>query len=189
VTDVPLSITEAASSMRAGDLTSTELTEAVLARADVHDGALGTYLARFDEQALAAAALADSELADGIDRGPLQGIPLGIKDIIAAVEGPTTANSLVLDREWGAGKDAPVVARLRSAGAVITGKVTTMEFACGAPDPAKPFPLPWNPWNTDTWPGGRARARAPPPGSSWVGWAPIPAAASGCRPPSAGSPA
>jgi aspartyl-tRNA(Asn)/glutamyl-tRNA(Gln) amidotransferase subunit A len=154
MTDIPLSITEAATALRAGDLTSTDLTEAVLARADVHDGALGTYLARFDEHALAAAALADSELAEGIDRGPLQGIPLGIKDIIAAAEGPTTGNSLVLDREWGAGKDAPVVARLRSAGAVITGKVTTMEFACGAPDPAKPFPLPRNPWNTDTWPGG-----------------------------------
>jgi aspartyl-tRNA(Asn)/glutamyl-tRNA(Gln) amidotransferase subunit A len=154
MTDVPLSITEAATAIRAGDLTSTDLTAAVLARADAHDGALGTYLARFDEQAMAAAARADSELADGLDRGPLQGIPLGIKDIIAASEGPTTGNSLVLDPEWAAGKDAPVVARLRSAGAVITGKVTTMEFACGAPDPAKPFPLPRNPWNTDTWPGG-----------------------------------
>ena len=54
MTDVPLSITEAATALRAGDLTSTDLTEAVLARADVHDGALGTYLARFDEHALAA---------------------------------------------------------------------------------------------------------------------------------------
>jgi aspartyl-tRNA(Asn)/glutamyl-tRNA(Gln) amidotransferase subunit A len=160
MTDVPLSITEAAAALRSGALTSSELTAAVLARADVHDSVLGSYLARFDHQALAAAATADQELAQGIDRGPLQGIPLGIKDIIAAAEGPTTANSLVLDPEWGAGRDAPVVARLRSAGAVITGKVTTMEFACGAPDPAKPFPLPRNPWDTDTWPGGSSSGTA-----------------------------
>jgi aspartyl-tRNA(Asn)/glutamyl-tRNA(Gln) amidotransferase subunit A len=98
--------------------------------------------------------LADEELGRGFDRGPLQGIPLGIKDIISVADGPTTANSLVFDRTWGAGKDAPVVARLRAAGAVITGKVTTMEFALGPPDPTKPFPLPRNPWNTDRWSGG-----------------------------------
>jgi aspartyl-tRNA(Asn)/glutamyl-tRNA(Gln) amidotransferase subunit A len=154
MTDVPLSITEAAGQIREGSLTSVALTEAVLARADAYDGEIGSYLARFDEQARAAAAQADSDLANGIDRGPLQGIPLGVKDIIAAADGPTTANSLVLDPAWGAGKDAPVVARLKSAGAVITGKLTTMEFAIGAPDPTKPFPLPRNPWDTKTWPGG-----------------------------------
>ncbi|HWE70894.1 MAG TPA: amidase [Acidimicrobiales bacterium] len=152
--DVPLSITEAAASLTDGSLTSTELTEAVLARADAYDSALGTFLVRFNDQAMEAAAHADKEMAKGVHRGPLHGIPLGIKDIIAAAEGPTTANSLVLDPAWAAGKDAPVVARLRSAGAVITGKVTTMEFACGSPDPTKPFPLPRNPWNTETWPGG-----------------------------------
>jgi aspartyl-tRNA(Asn)/glutamyl-tRNA(Gln) amidotransferase subunit A len=69
-------------------------------------------------------------------------------------EGPTTANSLVLDPEWGAGKDAPVVRRLKQAGAVITGKVVTSEFAMGAPDPTKPFPIPHNPWDLATTPGG-----------------------------------
>ena len=69
-------------------------------------------------------------------------------------EGPTTAQSLVLDPAWGAGKDAPVVARLKAAGAVITGKTTTMEFACGMPDTTKPFPVPRNPWDLATWPGG-----------------------------------
>jgi aspartyl-tRNA(Asn)/glutamyl-tRNA(Gln) amidotransferase subunit A len=152
--EIPLFITEAAAKLRDGSLTSVELTSAVLARADAYDGEVGSYLARFDEQALLSAATADSELAKGVDRGPLQGIPLGVKDIIAAAEGPTTANSLVLDPAWGAGKDAPVVARLKSAGAVITGKLTTNEFAIGWPDPSKPFPLPRNPWNTKRWPGG-----------------------------------
>ncbi|GAB2990261.1 amidase [Amycolatopsis acidiphila] len=77
-----------------------------------------------------------------------------MKDILAMAEGPTTAQSLILDRTWGAGRDAPVVSRVKAAGAVITGKTTTMEFACGMPDAAKPFPIPRNPWNPGTWTGG-----------------------------------
>ncbi|GHF64096.1 amidase [Amycolatopsis bartoniae] len=130
------------------------LTEAAIATADAHDDALGTYLARFDEYALERAAAADAELASGVDRGPLHGIPFGVKDILAMAEGPTTAQSLVLDRSWGADKDAPAVARVKAAGAVITGKTTTMEFACGMPDATKPFPVPRNPWDPETWPGG-----------------------------------
>lgn len=149
-----LTITEAAAALRAGATTSVALTEEAFAVADAHDAALGVYLARFDETALAAAARADAELAAGVDRGPLHGIPLGIKDIIATDEGETTAQSLVLDRAWGSGGDAPVVARLRAAGGVITGKVTTMEYAIGTPDPDKPFPIPRNPWQTDHWTGG-----------------------------------
>src|SRR5262249_2673385 len=78
----------------------------------------------------------------------------GVKDILAMREGPTTANSLVLDRAWGAGRDAPVVRRLKEAGAVITGKVTTFEFATGWGDDTKPFPIPHNPWDLGTCPGG-----------------------------------
>jgi aspartyl-tRNA(Asn)/glutamyl-tRNA(Gln) amidotransferase subunit A len=156
----PLCISDAAEALRRGTITAVALTEAMLARADALDAELGVYLARFDDQALASAAKADTDFAAGIDRGPLQGIPIGVKDIIAAAEGPTTAQSLVLDPTWGAGRDAPVVSRLRAAGAVITGKVTTMEFACGMPDPTKPFPLPRNPWDPSTWPGGSSSGTA-----------------------------
>jgi aspartyl-tRNA(Asn)/glutamyl-tRNA(Gln) amidotransferase subunit A len=154
MTSIPLTVQAAAAQLRSGELSSVELTKAVLARADDFDGQLGTYLARFDEQAIARAERADQELAGGMDRGPFHGIPVGVKDILAASEGPTTAQSLVLDPAWGAGKDAPIVKRLREAGAVITGKTTTMEFACGMPDPTKPFPIPRNPWDLDAWPGG-----------------------------------
>jgi aspartyl-tRNA(Asn)/glutamyl-tRNA(Gln) amidotransferase subunit A len=154
MTSIPLTVEDAAAKLRSGELTSVALTEAVYARADELDAQTGTYLARFDEQALATAAQADAELADGQDRGPLHGIPVGVKDILAASEGPTTAQSLILNPDWGAGKDAPIVARLRAAGAVITGKVTTMEFAIGMPDQTKPFPIPRNPWDLETWPGG-----------------------------------
>jgi aspartyl-tRNA(Asn)/glutamyl-tRNA(Gln) amidotransferase subunit A len=150
----PLTLTDAADRLRRGETTSVELTRQCLAAADRLDGELGTYLARFDDEALAAAARADAELAAGADRGPLHGIPIGVKDILAMAEGPTTAQSLVLDPAWGEGKDAPVVARLKAGGAVLTGKVTTMEFAVGFPDDAKPFPIPRNPWDVSTWPGG-----------------------------------
>jgi aspartyl-tRNA(Asn)/glutamyl-tRNA(Gln) amidotransferase subunit A len=149
-----LTITDAAAALRAGDVSSVELTGAAIAVADAHDERLGVYLARFDESALAAAAAADAELAAGVDRGPLHGIPLGIKDIIATDEGETTAQSLVLDRAWGRQGDAPTVARLRSAGAVIMGKTTTMEYAIGTPDTEKPFPVPRNPWDPEHWTGG-----------------------------------
>jgi Asp-tRNA(Asn)/Glu-tRNA(Gln) amidotransferase A subunit family amidase len=152
--ELPLTVTNAAAKLRLGELSSVELTTALLARADALDPAIGTYVTRLDESALAAAARADADFAAGIDKGPYQGIPIGIKDILATSDGPTTANSLVLDRAWGAGKDGPVVARLKAAGAVITGKVTTSEFAIGSPDPTKPFAIPRNPWNVERTPGG-----------------------------------
>lgn len=154
MTELPLTITDAAAALRGGSLSSVELTRAVFERADRLDPVLGVYLRRMDESALAEAAQADTDLANGVDKGPLQGIPLGIKDILATDNAPTTAQSLILDPEWGEQGDAPVVARLRAAGAVIAGKTTTMEFATGIPDPDKPFPVPRNPWNTDHWPGG-----------------------------------
>lgn len=152
--ELPATISDAAIALRNGDLTSVALTHALLARADQLDDLLGTYVARFDDDALAAAERADVDFAAGVDRGPLQGIPIGVKDIIAAWEGPTTACSKVLAPDWGRGTDAPVVARLRAGGAVIMGKTATMEFAMGAPDADGPFPIHRNPWNLDHWPGG-----------------------------------
>jgi aspartyl-tRNA(Asn)/glutamyl-tRNA(Gln) amidotransferase subunit A len=147
-------ITELGAALRSGATTSVALTEATISAADALDDRLGVYLARYDDAALEAAATADRELASGNDRGPLHGIPLGVKDIISMRDGPTTAQSLVLPATWGDRRDAPVVARLRDAGAVLTGKTTTMEFAIGAPDRSKPFPLPRNPWDTECWTGG-----------------------------------
>ncbi|MFD9885575.1 amidase [Streptomyces alboflavus] len=156
----PLTLSETALALRAGTVTSVGLTEAAIAAAALHDGALGVYLARFDERARAAALRADEELARGLDRGPLHGIPFGVKDTIAVADGPTTAQSLVHDRAWWTGRDAPVVARLRAAGAVITGKTTAMEFGCGLPEQDEPFPFPRNPWRPDLWAGGSSSGSA-----------------------------
>lgn len=140
--------------LRSGEVTSVELVDAAIESAESQGDALGTWIVRFDQQARTRAAEADRELAAGTDRGPLHGIPLGVKDILATDEGPTTAQSLVLDPAWGDQGDGPVIKRLRAAGAVIIGKTTTMEFAIGRPDFSKPFPIPRNPWDTDRWTGG-----------------------------------
>ncbi len=152
--DAPLTIEATAAALRAGDVTSRELVEIFIARADVLDEKVGCYITRFDDQARAAADALDAELAAGTDRGVLHGIPFGIKDIIATDDGPTTGQSLVLPAEWGDQGDGPLMTRLRESGIIVMGKVTTMEFACGTPDPDKPFPIPRNPWNLDTSPGG-----------------------------------
>ena len=154
MTDIPLTIQDAATALRSGSITSVQLTEASIERANRLDKELGVYIARTDETALEAAANADANFAAGIDRGPLQGIPLAIKDIISTEDAPTTAQSLVLDPNWGDQGDAPVTARMRAAGAVLTGKTSTMEFANGLPDTEKPFPIPRNPWNPSHWTGG-----------------------------------
>jgi aspartyl-tRNA(Asn)/glutamyl-tRNA(Gln) amidotransferase subunit A len=147
-------ISSALEALRSGEVTATGLLDEAITAADAHDEALGIYLARFDDAARTAAAAADEIYAAGDPAGHLLGIPLGVKDIITTVEGPTTAQSLVHDSAWGDQLDAPVVSRLRAAGGIITGKTTTMEFATGIPDHSKPFPIPRNPWNPGHWTGG-----------------------------------
>lgn len=149
-----LTIRDAAAALRDGSLTSVALTEEILARTTALNETLGAYVEVTAEQALEQAAAADAALAAGQDTGPLQGIPLAIKDIIAMKGAPTTANSHVLDPQWGAGTDAPVVARLRDAGAVFVGKSTTSEFALGLPDDTKRFRIPRNPWDLTRTPAG-----------------------------------
>ncbi|MEV6559586.1 amidase [Nocardia sp. NPDC051756] len=154
------SVAAAARALRAGETTSVALVEGAIARADRHDGELGVYLARFDEAARRQARRADEERARGLDRGVLHGVPIAVKDTIAVADGETTAQSSVHDRAWGAGRDAPTVARLREAGAIFTGKTTTMEFACGVPSSSEPFPLPRNPWDSNRWTGGSSSGTA-----------------------------
>src|SRR6185295_13394768 len=122
MTDVPSTIVEAAEWLRAGRITATALTEALLARSHTTQDSLAAFITIMDESALAAARQADADFAAGVDKGPLQGIPIGVKDIIATKDAPTTANSRVMDPAWGEGRDATVVQKLRAAGAIITGK-------------------------------------------------------------------
>ncbi|HEX3725625.1 MAG TPA: amidase, partial [Pirellulales bacterium] len=94
-----------------------------------------------------------AELAAGHDRGPLHGIPIGVKDIFDVQGLPTRAGSSLTDPRPAA-QDAAVVERLRKAGAVILGKTVTTEFACFDPPPTL------NPWNAGHTPGGSSSGSA-----------------------------
>ena len=154
MTELPQTIAEAGRWLRGRRITSAALTEALLDRARAAQETLGAFNAIAAEPARAAARAADADFARGVDRGPLQGVPLGIKDLIATRDAPTTANSRVLDPAWGDGRDATVVRRLRAAGAVLLGKLVLHEFATGWPDPATGFPVARNPWDPARTPGG-----------------------------------
>ena len=146
-------IADSAAALRAGETTSVALVREALAVADKYDAPVGVFIDRYRDSALAAAEMADAALASGAPVGPLHGIPLGIKDIISTTEGPTTCQSLVHDPAASVG-DAVVVQRLRAAGGIVMGKLSTCEFAIGAPDASKPFPVPKTPWSLDHWAGG-----------------------------------
>jgi aspartyl-tRNA(Asn)/glutamyl-tRNA(Gln) amidotransferase subunit A len=151
---MPLSITEAAAELRSGRVSSVELTNSLLRRIEESQDTLAAFITITEKAAIAAAERADAELANGTDRGPLHGIPLAVKDIIATKDAPTTANSRVLDPAWGQRDDATVVRKLREAGAVLLGKVGLHEFAIGWPDPDTGFRIPRNPWDLSRSPGG-----------------------------------
>ncbi len=123
----PPTIVEARAQLSAGAVSPVELVRAALAEID-GNSALNAYLHVDPEGALAAAREAESALAAG-SGGPLDGIPLCVKDVIDVAGMPTTAGAEGWARHPSA--DAPAVARLRRAGAIILGKGNTNEFAFG----------------------------------------------------------
>ncbi|MFJ8744694.1 amidase [Embleya sp. NPDC127516] len=123
-------IPELAADLRSGRTTAGELAHAALRCIARTDPDVNAFAFVDTEGTLAAALTADRELADGVDRGPLHGLPVGIKDMIDVAGLPTTAGSAHLAGRV-ARHDATCVRRLRAAGAVIVGKTTTHEFAYG----------------------------------------------------------
>ncbi|MEO7911852.1 MAG: amidase [Roseiflexaceae bacterium] len=117
-----------ASQLRARQVSPVELTEQVLARIAERDSELNAFQLVMAEPARAAARRAEQEIADGNYRGPLHGVPVAVKDLLAIAGTPTTAGSKIL-----AGNitdfDAAAVERLTAAGAVIVGKTRLSEFA------------------------------------------------------------
>jgi amidase len=102
------------------------------------------------DQAIADAEKATSEIAAGRYRGPLHGVPIGIKDL-CYTKGVRTMGGLAVRRDFVPSEDATVVTRLRTAGAVVLGKTNLSEGAAAGYNPAMDVPL--NPWNHDRWPG------------------------------------
>ncbi|MBI2827158.1 MAG: amidase [Planctomycetia bacterium] len=151
--ELPASIREAGDLLRAGRLTSLDLVEACLARIERFDARVRAWVMVDADGARAQARRLDDELHKGGPRHPLHGIPIGIKDIIDVEGWPTLAGSR-LRAGHVARQDAPIVRRLRAAGAVILGKTVTTEFASFDPPPTR------NPWNLERTPAGSSSGSA-----------------------------
>ncbi|TNE60863.1 MAG: amidase [Alphaproteobacteria bacterium] len=144
------SISEVSTLLRSGAASPRDLTEAMLARITSLGPALGCYVTVVAERARQQAIVAEREIALGHWRGPLHGIPMGIKDIFYTRGIPTGVGSKIL-ADWVPTYDAHVVERLDDAGAVLLGKHVMTEFAFSGYHPD--FDPPRNPWNADRWSG------------------------------------
>jgi len=148
-----LSLAEAAGLLRSGQLSPVEYTTALLSRIARHDGQLNTFVRLTPEIALEDARRAEAEIMKGAWRGPMHGVPYGLKDIVDYAGLPTTAHSKILQDNI-ASADASVTEKLRAAGGVFMGKLATHEFACGGPSFDLPWPPARNPWNREQFCGG-----------------------------------
>jgi aspartyl-tRNA(Asn)/glutamyl-tRNA(Gln) amidotransferase subunit A len=154
-----LSLAEAAARIRSRAVTSTQLTEACLARIETYNPKLNCFITVMRAQALAQARELDAEQRTGKLRGPLHGIPIALKDNIDTAGVRTTAASAVFD-ERVPDTDAEVTRRLKTAGAVLIGKTNLHEFAMGGTSATSYYGPVRNPWALDRNPGGSSGGSA-----------------------------
>lgn len=154
-----LTITQAAAHLRARQLSPVELTEAYLQRIERLNPAINAFITITAEPARAQARRATEELADGIDRGALHGMPIALKDLFATAGIRTTAGSKVL-AEWVPDTDSTAARKLHEAGAVLLGKLNTHEFAYGGTTVNPHYGPTRNPWDTERIPGGSSGGSA-----------------------------
>src|ERR1700726_1862743 len=158
-------IAEIARLFRTGKLSPVELTELMLARIERMNPKLNAYITVTDELARAQAKRAEAELGvrgkrkTRTDRGLLQGIPLSLKDNICTEGIRTTAGSKIL-RDYFPERDAPVVTRLKQAGAILLGKTNMHEFAYGVTNNNPHYGAARNPWDMKRIPGGSSGGSA-----------------------------
>jgi aspartyl-tRNA(Asn)/glutamyl-tRNA(Gln) amidotransferase subunit A len=148
-----LTIAEAARLIEQKQLSPVELATALIRRAEALDPQLDAYLLLTADRAFDQARQAEREIMAGHYRGPMHGIPFGLKDIYSTAGIRTTGHSRIcLDAVPSA--DATTVRKLYEAGAVLTGKLATHEFAHGGPSFDLPWPPARNPWNREHFTGG-----------------------------------
>lgn len=154
-----LSISELASRIANKQLSPIEVTEALLARIERHDGPLNSYITVMAESARDAAGRAEKAVGAGRPLGPLHGVPIGIKDLYAT-KGVRTTFACAAFADWVPDYDASAVERLVGAGAVIIGKLNMHEAAAGSSSLVSHAGPVRNPWNTDYVPGGSSGGSA-----------------------------
>lgn len=145
-----LDLVEVGRRIQARQLSSVDVTQAVLDRIARLDPRLKCYATLTADLALAQAREADTEIARGVLRGPLHGVPIAVKDL-CHTKGIPTAAGMRIHKDYRPGRDATVVTRLREAGAVSLGKLQLTEGAFGAHHPAIDPPV--NPWSAAHWTG------------------------------------
>lgn len=155
-----LTIASAGTRLRCGELSCVELAATHLERIATLDPSLHAFIAVTGDDALRQAAALDAELAAGIDRGPLHGIPIAVKDLFDVAGVRTTAGSRSRADSAPATADAAAVGRLRAAGAVFLGKNNLAEFAADVTGRNETFGDMRNPWNGDHSAGGSSGGTA-----------------------------
>jgi aspartyl-tRNA(Asn)/glutamyl-tRNA(Gln) amidotransferase subunit A len=139
-------IAEAAALIAAKKLSPVELTKACLARLHATEATIHAFVLPTEERALADARAAEAAIMKDGPRGPMHGIPIGLKDIVDTAGLATTCQSAILQDNVPTA-DAACAAALKAAGTVLMGKLTTHEFADGGPSFELPKPPARNPWN------------------------------------------
>lgn len=153
-----LSIADAHTLLKHKEISSIELTQAVLDRVEAIEEKVGAYITVTNETALEQARLADKNISEG-NITPLTGIPLAIKDLICTQGVRTTCGSKILDN-FIPPYDATVIKKLKQASAVIIGKANMDEFAMGSSTENSGFKLTRNPWDLSRIPGGSSGGSA-----------------------------
>jgi aspartyl-tRNA(Asn)/glutamyl-tRNA(Gln) amidotransferase subunit A len=146
-------IAEASSLIAEKKLSPVELTKECLARLHATESTLHAFVLPTEDRALADAKAAEAEIMRNGPRGPLHGIPMGLKDIVDTAGIETTCGSKILQGNIPE-RDAACAAKLAAAGTVLMGKLTTHEFADGGPSFDLPKPPARNPWNPDHFTAG-----------------------------------
>ncbi|MBI1239623.1 MAG: amidase [Alphaproteobacteria bacterium] len=141
-------------------LSPVEVTEYLLGRIDARDAALNAFCHMDAERTLDMARESEERWMIGVPLSPLDGVPVAIKDLLFTKDWPTLRGSLTVDKAGPWDMDAPSVARLREAGAVLLGKTTTPEFGWKATTDSPLTGITRNPWNKELTPGGSSGGSA-----------------------------
>jgi aspartyl-tRNA(Asn)/glutamyl-tRNA(Gln) amidotransferase subunit A len=153
-----LTLAQAHEMLKAKEISSVELTRAVLDRIGAVEPQIGAFITRTEELAMAAAQKADQAIAEG-QISALTGVPLGIKDVLCTQGVRTTCGSRMLEN-YIPPYDAHVIQRLKAANAVMVGKQNMDEFAMGSTTEHSAFQVTQNPWDTRCIPGGSSGGSA-----------------------------
>jgi len=154
-----LSISDASEKLAKGEITSLDLTRSVLDRIKSVDEKVKSFLSIFEDEALVAAKKSDERRSEGKTFGPLDGIPIALKDLICLKDHETTASSNIL-KGFIPPYDATVAGKLKEAGVILIGKTNCDAFAHGSSTENSDFQITKNPWDLEKIPGGSSGGSA-----------------------------